>query len=81
MVPREAYPLRPVTYWLISGCILIACMVLIGGITRLTGSGLSITGHLVDVSKLQLGPIPGSPQRQPSDPAKTVNRNFYHKDL
>jgi cytochrome c oxidase assembly protein subunit 15 len=43
MVTREAYPLRPVTYWLISGCILIACMVLIGGITRLTGSGLSIT--------------------------------------
>ena len=35
--------LRPVTAWLITGCILIACMVVIGGITRLTGSGLSIT--------------------------------------
>lgn len=29
--------------WLITGCVLIACMVVIGGITRLTGSGLSIT--------------------------------------
>lgn len=35
--------LRPVINWLISGCMLIACMVVIGGITRLTGSGLSIT--------------------------------------
>lgn len=29
--------------WLVTGCILIACMVAIGGITRLTDSGLSIT--------------------------------------
>lgn len=35
--------LRPVITWLITGCVLIACMVAIGGITRLTGSGLSIT--------------------------------------
>lgn len=35
--------LRPVITWLAIGCILIACMVVIGGITRLTGSGLSIT--------------------------------------
>jgi cytochrome c oxidase assembly protein subunit 15 len=35
--------LRPVQRWLITGCVLIACMVAIGGITRLTGSGLSIT--------------------------------------
>lgn len=35
--------LRPVITWLVTGCILIACMVAIGGITRLTGSGLSIT--------------------------------------
>lgn len=34
---------RPVARWLIAGCVLIACMVAIGGITRLTGSGLSIT--------------------------------------
>ncbi|HMC97998.1 MAG TPA: COX15/CtaA family protein [Flavobacteriales bacterium] len=35
--------LRPVTIWLLTGCALITCMVMIGGITRLTGSGLSIT--------------------------------------
>ena len=29
--------------WLLTGCAMIACMVAIGGITRLTGSGLSIT--------------------------------------
>lgn len=34
---------RPVVIWLLSGCFLIFCMVVIGGITRLTGSGLSIT--------------------------------------
>jgi heme a synthase len=36
-------PNRPIAYWLLSGCFLIFCMVVIGGITRLTGSGLSIT--------------------------------------
>ncbi|MBK8500468.1 MAG: COX15/CtaA family protein [Flavobacteriales bacterium] len=35
--------LRPVIIWLVTGCVLIACMVVIGGITRLTESGLSIT--------------------------------------
>jgi cytochrome c oxidase assembly protein subunit 15 len=34
---------KMITAWLFSGCILIFCMVVIGGITRLTGSGLSIT--------------------------------------
>lgn len=34
---------RPVIIWLLTGCVLIACMVALGGITRLTGSGLSIT--------------------------------------
>lgn len=32
-----------ITLWLFSGCFLIFLMVVIGGITRLTGSGLSIT--------------------------------------
>ncbi len=41
MASRKA--LRPVVGWLWIGCLLIACMVVIGGITRLTGSGLSIT--------------------------------------
>jgi heme a synthase len=42
MIPAEP-TLRPVVRWLLTGCVLIACMVVIGGITRLTGSGLSIT--------------------------------------
>ncbi len=43
MESNSARALRPVVLWLITGCVLIACMVVIGGITRLTGSGLSIT--------------------------------------
>ena len=35
--------LRLVHHWLLLGCALIALMVVVGGITRLTGSGLSIT--------------------------------------
>jgi heme a synthase len=34
---------RPVIIWLLIGCLLMVVMVMIGGITRLTGSGLSIT--------------------------------------
>jgi cytochrome c oxidase assembly protein subunit 15 len=34
---------RGIVYWLFTGCILIWAMVIIGGITRLTHSGLSIT--------------------------------------
>ncbi|HQQ94639.1 MAG TPA: COX15/CtaA family protein [Bacteroidia bacterium] len=34
---------KPVIYWLLSGCLLIYIMVLVGGLTRLTHSGLSIT--------------------------------------
>ncbi len=34
---------RQVVLWLLCGCFLIFSMVIIGGITRLTGSGLSIT--------------------------------------
>ncbi|HLG34005.1 MAG TPA: COX15/CtaA family protein [Bacteroidia bacterium] len=33
---------KPIYYWLLTGCTLIFVMVIIGGITRLTGSGLSI---------------------------------------
>ena len=39
----ERRKLKPVVTWLITGCVMIACMVVIGGVTRLTGSGLSIT--------------------------------------
>jgi len=34
---------KSISIWLLSGCFLIFLMVVIGGITRLTGSGLSIT--------------------------------------
>src|SRR5437868_4215785 len=34
---------KPVVVWLLSGCFLVFAMVVIGGITRLTHSGLSIT--------------------------------------
>jgi cytochrome c oxidase assembly protein subunit 15 len=39
---------KSVIYWLLSGCILVFIMVVVGGITRLTNSGLSMTDwHLV----------------------------------
>lgn len=39
---------KPVIIWLLSGCILLFIMVVVGGITRLTNSGLSMTDwHLV----------------------------------
>src|SRR5688572_3516089 len=44
---------KPIIIWLLTGCFLIAAMVVIGGITRLTGSGLSITQW-----KLVTGTIP-----------------------
>ncbi len=34
---------KAVAYWLLTGCIMIIIQILLGGITRLTGSGLSIT--------------------------------------
>jgi cytochrome c oxidase assembly protein subunit 15 len=34
---------KAILLWLLSGCLLIFVMVVVGGITRLTGSGLSIT--------------------------------------
>lgn len=42
-----------VIYWLLTGCLLIFIMVIIGGITRLTDSGLSISNY-----KLITGTIP-----------------------
>ena len=39
---------KGVVYWLLTGCVLVFIMVVVGGITRLTGSGLSMTDwHLV----------------------------------
>lgn len=40
---------KSVIYWLLSGCILLFIMVTVGGITRLTNSGLSMTDwHLIN---------------------------------
>ncbi|WP_203296359.1 COX15/CtaA family protein [Luteirhabdus pelagi] len=44
---------RKVIYWLLTGCTLIFIMVIVGGITRLTHSGLSISNY-----KLISGTIP-----------------------
>jgi len=44
---------KAVIYWLLIGCILIFIMVIVGGITRLTHSGLSISNY-----KLISGTIP-----------------------
>ena len=39
---------KAIIYWLLSGCVLVFIMVVVGGITRLTNSGLSMTDwHLV----------------------------------
>jgi cytochrome c oxidase assembly protein subunit 15 len=39
---------KPVIIWLLTGCVLLFIMVMVGGITRLTNSGLSMTDwHLV----------------------------------
>lgn len=39
---------KGVIYWLLTGCVMVFVMVVVGGITRLTGSGLSMTDwHLV----------------------------------
>ncbi|WP_422105306.1 COX15/CtaA family protein [Winogradskyella sp.] len=44
---------KAVVYWLLIGCVLIFIMVIVGGITRLTHSGLSISNY-----KLISGTIP-----------------------
>lgn len=44
---------KKVIYWLLTGCVLLFIMVVIGGITRLTHSGLSISSY-----KLISGTIP-----------------------
>ena len=44
---------KKVIYWLLTGCFLIFIMVIVGGITRLTDSGLSMSNY-----KLITGTIP-----------------------
>ncbi|MGW9686923.1 COX15/CtaA family protein [Flagellimonas sp. 2504JD1-5] len=51
-----------VIYWLLTGCVLIFIMVVVGGITRLTHSGLSISDY-----KLITGTIPPMNQQEWED--------------
>lgn len=51
ILQMKAY--KSVKYWLFTGCVMIAAMVVIGGITRLTDSGLSMVDW-----KLFMGSIP-----------------------
>ncbi|GLB53570.1 heme A synthase [Neptunitalea chrysea] len=51
-----------VVYWLLTGCFLIFIMVLVGGITRLTHSGLSISDY-----KLITGTIPPMNEKEWND--------------
>ena len=50
---------KGVRVWLLSGVVLISCMVFIGGVTRLTNSGLSMTEW-----NLILGAVPPSSEAQ-----------------
>ncbi|MGB5554154.1 MAG: COX15/CtaA family protein [Flavobacteriaceae bacterium] len=50
---------KPIIYWLLAGCFLIFIMVLVGGITRLTHSGLSISNY-----KLISGTLPPMNQQE-----------------
>ena len=43
MNPISSSPHKKIIYWLLTGCLFIYFMVLVGGLTRLTHSGLSIT--------------------------------------
>jgi cytochrome c oxidase assembly protein subunit 15 len=50
---------KSVIYWLLTGCVLIFIMVIVGGITRLTDSGLSMSNY-----KLITGTIPPIGQQE-----------------
>jgi cytochrome c oxidase assembly protein subunit 15 len=52
-VAKQKQDNKKVIYWLLTGCFLIFIMIVIGGITRLTHSGLSISNY-----KLISGTIP-----------------------
>lgn len=43
MDPISSSPNKQIIYWLLTGCLLIYILVVVGGLTRLTHSGLSIT--------------------------------------
>ncbi|MHA4812419.1 COX15/CtaA family protein [Flavitalea flava] len=59
MKPSTSFSSRPVAIWVLTGVIMLLIQVILGGITRLTGSGLSITewnvvtGTLPPLNELQ----------------------------
>jgi cytochrome c oxidase assembly protein subunit 15 len=78
-------PYRPVIIWLLTGCLLIFFMVIIGGITRLTHSGLSIVewdlimGTLPPLSKQDWLVLFEKYQQTPQ--YKQVNYHFSLEDF
>ena len=67
---------RSVVLWLFIGCLLIFLMVIIGGITRLTGSGLSITEW-----KLIRGTIPPLNETQWNEEFENYKQIPQYKEL
>jgi len=76
---------KKVIYWLLTGCLLIFVMVVVGGITRLTHSGLSISNY-----KLISGTIPPMNQTEWQDAFdlykqypeyQKLNQNFTLEDF
>ena len=39
----QIYQKKDIFYWLLTSCLLLILLIWVGGLTRLTGSGLSIT--------------------------------------
>ncbi len=76
---------KPLIIWLYTGCILIFAMVIIGGITRLTGSGLSITewkvitGTLPPLNETEWMQEFSSYQKSPQ--FKKINTSFSLEDF
>ncbi len=76
---------KSVIYWLLTGCFLILIMVLVGGITRLTHSGLSISNY-----KLLSGTLPPLNEQEWNDAFELykqypeyqkLNNNFTLEDF
>lgn len=76
---------RPLIVWLLAGCFLVALMVIVGGITRLTESGLSIVnwnllmGTLPPLNEQQWQEVFEMYQQSPE--YKKVNTHFELEDF
>jgi heme a synthase len=73
---------RAVTIWLFIGCIMVLCQIIIGGITRLTDSGLSITEW--EIVKGTLPPLSETEWQVSFDKYKTFAKKQFeslHRDM